>query len=84
VTGELEVAQLRKRVTQLEGKVAFLYEHLGLTFVPEPLLTDDPRVVDELKQGNLLKAIAVYRQINNVDLEDAKQAVQEMQGRLGL
>ena len=84
MTGELEVAQLRKRVTQLEGKVAFLYEHLGLTFVPESLLTDDPRVVDGLKKGNLLKAIAAYRQINNVDLEDAKQAVQEMQGRLGL
>ena len=84
MTGELEIAQLRHRVTQLEGKVAFLYEHLGLTFAPESLVSDDPLVVDELKKGNLLKAIAVYRQINNVDLEDAKQAVQEMQGRLGL
>ena len=84
MTGELEVAQLGKRVTQLEGRVAFLYEHLGMTFVAEPLLTDDPRIVEELKKGNLLKAIAVYRQINNVDMEDAKQAIQEMQGRLGL
>lgn len=84
MTGELEATQLRNRVTQLEGKVAYLYRHLGMNFAAEPRPTDDPRVVDELKKGNLLKAVAAYRQINNVDLEDAQQAVQEMQGRLGL
>ena len=84
MTGELEVAQLRKRVTHLEGEVAFLYEHLCLTFVPEPELTDDPRIIEHLKKGNFLAAIATYRQINNATLEDAKEAVQEMQGRLGL
>jgi hypothetical protein len=84
MTGELEVAQLRRRVTQLEGTVAFLYEHLGLTFVPEPQLTDDPKVVEQLKKGNLLGAIAAYRQENNATLDDAKTAVQEIQGRLGL
>ncbi len=81
---ELETAQLRKRVTLLEGKVAFLYEHLGLTFVPEPLPTDDPNVVEQLKKGNVLGAIAAYRQATGVSLEEAKDAVQEMQGRLGL
>lgn len=84
MTGELEVAQLRKRVTHLEGQVAFLYKHLALEFVPEPELTDDPRIVEQLKKGNFLKAIAVYREINNASMDDAKQAVQEMQGRLGL
>jgi hypothetical protein len=84
MTGELEVAQLRKRVTHLEGQVAFLYKHLALEFVPEPELTDDPRIVEQLQKGNFLKAIAVYREINNATMEDAKQAVQEIQGRLGL
>ena len=84
MTGELEVAQLRTRVTHLEGQVAFLYKHLALMFVPEPELTDDPRIIEQLKKGNLLAAIAAYRQINNATLEDAKEAVQEMQGRLGL
>ncbi len=81
---ELEVAQLRKRVAQLEGKVAFLYEHLGMTFEPEARPTDDPKVVEQLKKGNALGAIAAYRQATGVSLEEAKDAVQEMQGRLAL
>ncbi len=81
---ELEVVQLRKRVAQLEGKVAFIYEHLGLTFMPEARPTDDPKVVEQLKKGNELGAIAAYRQATGVSLDEAKEAVQEMQGRLGL
>ena len=84
MTGELEVAQLRKRVTHLEGQVAFLYKHLGLTFVPEPELGDDPRIVEQLKKGNFLGAMKIYRELNNTTADDAKKAVQEMQGRLGL
>ena len=84
MTGELEVARLSKRVTHLEGEVAFLYKHLGLTFVPEPDVTDDPKVVEQLKKGNILGAISAYRQVYSSTLEDAKEAVQEMQGRLGL
>jgi hypothetical protein len=84
MTGELEVAQLRKRVTHLEGQVAFLYKHLALEFMPEPELTDDPWIVEQLKQGNLLRAIATYREINKASMEDAKAAVEEIQGRLGL
>jgi ribosomal protein L7/L12 len=84
MTGELEVARLRTRVTHLEGQVAFLYKHLALDFVPERELTDDPKVVEQLKKGNLLAAIAAYRQITDASLEDARQAVEEIQGRLGL
>jgi len=81
---ELEIVNLRKRVTHLEGQVAFLYKHLSLTFEPEPEVTDDPRIVEQLKKGNFLGAIAEYRRLNNVDVDDAKVAVQEIQGRLGL
>ena len=84
MSGELEVAQLRTRVVHLEGRVAFLYKHLGLTFVPEPELSDDPRIVEQLKKGNFLGAMKIYRELNNTTADDAKQAVQEMQGRLGL
>jgi hypothetical protein len=84
MSGELEVAQLRTRVVHLEGQVAFLYKHLGLTFVPEPELSDDPRIVEQLKKGNFLGAMKIYRELNNTTADDAKQAVQEMQGRLGL
>lgn len=84
MTGELEVAQLRKRVIQLEGQVAFLYEHLGITFVPETRLIDDPRIIEQLKKGNTIEAIKIHRELNNSGLAEAKQAVEEMQGRLGL
>ncbi len=81
---ELEIVNLRKRVTHLEGQVAFLYKHLALTFEPEPEVTDDPRIVEQLKKSNFLGAIAEYRRLNNVDVDEAKRAVQEIQGRLGL
>ena len=29
------IHNLSRRVTQLEGQVAFLYKHLGVEFVPE-------------------------------------------------
>jgi ribosomal protein L7/L12 len=76
--------ELRNRVTRLEGQVTFLYEHLGMTFVPEGQLTDDPKIVAALKKGNLLEAIKAYREITGAGTDEAKKAVEEIQGRLGL
>jgi ribosomal protein L7/L12 len=75
---------LRNRVIKLEGQVAFLYEHLGITFVPETQVTDDPRIIEQLQKGNLIEAIKIHRQLNDSSLEEAKKAVEEMQGRLGI
>lgn len=41
-----ELSQLYERVVQLEDKIAFLYNHLGVTFVPEAGLGDDPRIIE--------------------------------------
>ena len=79
-----EFHDLRNRIIRLEGQVAFLYEHLGITFVPETQLTDDPRIIEQLKKGNLIEAIKIRRELNNTSLVEAKKAVEEMQGRLGL
>ena len=79
-----EIHDLRNHVIRLEGQVSFLYKHLGITFVPETQLTDDPRVIEQLKKGNLIEAIKIHRELNNTSLVEAKQAVEEMQGRLGL
>lgn len=43
---EQELSQLYERVVQLEDKIAFLYNHLGVTFVPEAGLGDDPRIIE--------------------------------------
>ena len=76
--------QLRKRVIQLEGQVAFLYKHLGVTFVPEPGPGDDPRIIELLKKGKTLDAIKLYRELNDESLLGAQQAVEDMQRRLGI
>lgn len=86
---EQEVTMLRGRIANLEGQVAFLYRHLGVTFVPESSPKDDPRIIDALKKGNLLEAIKVYRGLYstntfNISVEEARLAVEEMKGRLGI
>ncbi|HVN15429.1 MAG TPA: hypothetical protein VMT73_06785 [Anaerolineales bacterium] len=86
---EIEVAKLRDRVIQLEAQVAFLYRHLGVTYVPESSPVDDPRIIEALKKGNKLEAIKLYRQIFStstftIGADEASRAVDEIKGRLGL
>jgi ribosomal protein L7/L12 len=76
--------ELKHRVIRLEGKVEFLYKHLGVTFVPEPQPADDPQVVELIKKGKTIDAIKAYRDHNEATLPEAKQAVEEIQARLGL
>lgn len=84
-----DIAALRDRIVHLEGQVAFLYRHLGVTFVPEAAPGDHPQVVEAIKKGNLLEAIKVYRTVYStstvtVGLDEAKRAVEEIKGRLGI
>lgn len=84
-----DMALLRDRVIQLEGRLAFLYRHLGVTFEPEAAPGDDPRIIEALERGNLLEAIKVYRTVHSnstitIGLDQAKAAVEEIKGRLGI
>ena len=84
-----DIASLRDRIVHLEGQVAFLYRHLGVTFVPESASGDHPKVIEAIKRGNLLEAIKVYREVHSnttvtVGLDEAKRAVEEIKGRLGI
>jgi ribosomal protein L7/L12 len=81
---EQQYIDMRNRLIRLEGQVSFLFEHLGMTFVPEEQLTDDPNIVSALKKGDLLEAIKIYRGKTGAGMEEARKAVEEMQGRLGL
>ena len=47
-------------------------------------MEDNPLVVEMLKNGNELDAIKVYRQTTNASLVEAKQAIEDMRGRLGI
>jgi hypothetical protein len=82
-------AALRDRIIHLEGQVAYLYKHLGITFVAESAPGDDPRVIEAIKGGNLMQAIKVYREVHSnstitIGMDQAKAAVEEIKGRLGI
>jgi hypothetical protein len=71
-----ELNQMRVPVVQLEGKVAFLYRQLGVTFVPEAVPGDDPRIIEQLKKGKMLQAIKIHRELTHADYNTARQAVE--------
>ena len=79
---ESEILALRARVAELETRVDYLYKHLGITFVQDRNM-GDARVIDMLKKGNKIEAIKIYREIYNVGLAEAKQAVDSLEARLG-
>jgi len=79
-----EIAYLKGRISRLEARVEFIYNHLGVTFVEEVHPTDNPKVVEALKANNLLDAIKFYRMATNASLEEAKAAIEGMRARLGI
>lgn len=78
-----DIMTLRRRVADLENRIEFLYRKLNMEYVEEPSLID-PKIVELLRKGNKIEAIKVYREVNDVGLAEAKQAVEEYQARLGL
>ncbi len=78
-----EWQRLRDRVYKMQAQLDFLYQHLGITYVPQTV-ADDPRIVEALKKGDILGAMKVHRQIFNSDVETAREAVLEIKGKLGI
>ncbi len=78
-----EWQRLRDRVYKMQAQLDFLYQHLGITYVPETV-ADDPRIVEALKKGDILGAMKVHRQLFNSDVETAREAVLEIKGKLGI
>jgi ribosomal protein L7/L12 len=79
-----EIYLLRSRIVHLEAQVDFLYRHLGVTFVEQNNPEDDPRILDALHKNNVIEAIKIYREINNVGLTEAKIAVDAIRARHGV
>ncbi len=79
-----EIASLKGHVNRLEARLEFIYKHLGVTYVEDTRLTDDPKVVAALKANNVLEAIKFYRMSTNASLDEAKSAVDEIRTRLGI
>jgi hypothetical protein len=79
-----EIALLKSRISRLEARLEYIYQHLGVTFAEDVHATDDPQVIEALKANNMLAAIKFYRLRTNASLEAAKAAIEEMRGRLGI
>ena len=80
---ESEILLLRSRITQLEERVDFLYNHLGIVSTEDRPMAET-RVIEMLRKGNKIEAIKIYREIYNVGLAEAKDAVESLGSRLGL
>ena len=79
-----EINLLRSRIVHLEAQVDFLYRHLGVHFVEQNSPDDDPRIIDALRKNNLIEAIKIYREINDIGLAEAKAAVEAIRARRGV
>ena len=80
---ETDVIALRARVAELEDHLEYLYKRLNIEYVPNTSAMD-PRIIESLKKGNKIEAIKIYREIHNVGLAEAKQAVEGVAASLGL
>jgi ribosomal protein L7/L12 len=80
---EIDIIALRARVAELEDRLEYLYKRLNIEYVANPSAID-PRIVDYLKKGNKIEAIKIYREIHNVGLAEAKNAVEGIETNLGL
>jgi len=80
---EQEILTLKSRINELEDRLKYLYRHLRIEYSDDP---DAPnrKVIEALRTGNKIEAIKIYREIHNVGLAEAKQAVDGMESRLGL
>jgi ribosomal protein L7/L12 len=74
--------ETRNRLRRLEQKVDFLLNELGLAEKEEAGLPSVhpamAEVVALLKQNRKIEAIKVYRQVMNVGLKEAKDAVERL------
>jgi hypothetical protein len=79
--GEMEDAQqvmlLEVKVAELQRKVDFLMQHLGLTYA-DPTPPGHAEIMTLLRQGRMIEAIRTYRELTGAGLKDAKAAVEAM------
>jgi ribosomal protein L7/L12 len=76
------VTMLARRVRLLEKKIDMIMEHLGLDFEDdEPAGNIDPRVIEQIKRGNKIEAIKLYREQSGFGLKEAKDVIDELEAR---
>lgn len=77
---EIDLIQLRARVKELEERLEFIYKHLHIEYSDNPD-NKNTKIIELIKAGNKIGAIKVYREMYNVGLAEAKDAVDKMEAR---
>jgi len=80
---EQQLMDLSMRLARLEGEVQALYRRLNIPYGDEAV-KDDERVLEALHKGNMIEAIKIYRELFNVGLAEAKEAVEAIRARSGV
>jgi ribosomal protein L7/L12 len=78
-----EITRLRIRVAELEARLDFLYKRLKIEYNENPN-SIDPRIIELIKGRNKIGAIKIYREVHNTGLAEAKNAIDDLEARLGL
>lgn len=82
---ETEIQLLRSRINELEDRLKFLYDRLNIDYAdPKSDPIRSPQIQDALRRGNKIEAIKIYRELTGLGLAEAKQAVDQLESRLGL
>lgn len=79
---EQQLMELSMRLARLEGEVQELYRRLNIPHGDEAARVDE-RVMEPLRRGNMIEAIKAYREIFDVGLAEAKQAVEAIRSKTG-
>ncbi len=77
-----EISALKVRVAELEQKIDFLLRALHMQYAEEGS-EENKQIEDLLRRGNKIEAIRIYRERTGVGLKEAKDAVEEIERRLG-
>jgi len=75
-----EIRRLRARVRELEDRLTFVYQHLGIEYQGPPNVSRE--LIEFIKSGLKIQAIKLYREMHNVGLAEAKDAVEEIAEQL--
>ena len=73
-----EIAELKRRVTQLEAQMAFLLRNLGIEHPRPSTWEASPEIVALVRQGKTEEAIKLFRQETGASLKDAKTFIETL------
>ena len=73
---ETDILLLKSRISELEDRLNFLYQRLGIEDAdPNSDPVRSPQIQEALRRGNKIQAIKIYRELTGVGLAEAKEAI---------